>query len=231
MVPLKTAIRELNAGHVELMSRYGDFCTTEGELVTYLKRLERFEALSMDPEELQKVLPGQVPENFEKGQFAAIPWEGQVLSALAMARKLAAAVSPAYSPALIRVEKQSEHPDDWYLWTVVAVKDGGTYTVWTMNLSTGSLCHGHYDIPDWHAAYNIMDDKRGHREPDVEHETPSESPCMYPDAIVGMDAFDNTDTHACPLGGDIENDCDGCAYTGDYHYDYEKRDCVPRSTD
>ena len=200
MVPLKTAIRELNAG---------------------------FEALGLDPDDLQKLLPGPVPERFEKGPFTALPWEAQVMSALSMARKLAAAVSPAYSPALIRVEKQSEHPDDWYLWTVLAVKNDGTYTVWTMNLSTGGLCHGHYDIQNWLDAYYVMDNKRGHREP----EPPKEDQTMYPDAIVGMNVYNGTDGHDCPPGGDISNDCDGCAYSGDYHYDYETRDCVPRSHD
>ena len=231
MVPLKTAIRELNAGHVELMSRYGDFCTTEGELVTYLKRLERFEALGMDPDDLQKLMPGPVPEKFEKEAFTALPWEAQVMSALAMAKKLVSAISPAYVPAAVRVEKQSEHPDDWYLWTVLAGKTDGTYTVWTMNLSTGGLCHGHYDIQRWLDAYYIMDNKRGHREPDENAKPAQEDQSMYPDALVGMDAFDGTDGHDCPLGGDITDDCADCAYAGDYHYDYEKRDCVPRGHD
>ena len=37
--------------------------------------------------------------------------------------------------------------------------------------------------------------------------------------------------HACPLGGDIANDCDGCAYTIDYHYDRDSGQCVSRGCD
>lgn len=55
-----------------------------------------------------------------------------------------------------------------------------------------------------------------------------EEECMYPNALVGMNAYHGTAAHECPLGGDIENDCADCAYAGDYHYDYEKRDCVLR---
>ncbi len=166
MVPLKTAIRELNAGHVGLMSRYGDFCTTEGELVTYLKRLERFEALGMEPEDLKKLIVGPVPDKFEKEAFSALPWETQVRMALAAARKMVAAVSPIYDLDSIHVEKQSEHPDDWYLWTVLARSTRGKYAVWSMNLSTGGLFYGHYDITDWRRAYSVMDDKRGHQDDD-----------------------------------------------------------------
>ena len=32
----------------------------------------------------------------------------------------------------------------------------------------------------------------------------------------------------CPYGGDIANDCEGCIYSGDYHYDYEQEDCIKR---
>lgn len=32
----------------------------------------------------------------------------------------------------------------------------------------------------------------------------------------------------CPLGGDTDNDCDGCIYSGDYHFDKETGCCVAR---
>ena len=32
----------------------------------------------------------------------------------------------------------------------------------------------------------------------------------------------------CPLGGDEANDCDGCAYSGDYHFDAELKECARR---
>ena len=32
----------------------------------------------------------------------------------------------------------------------------------------------------------------------------------------------------CPLGGDPRNDCEGCAYSGDYRYDPTSGECVVR---
>lgn len=34
--------------------------------------------------------------------------------------------------------------------------------------------------------------------------------------------------HKCPFDGDITNDCADCAYSGDYHYDYQLEDCILR---
>ena len=34
----------------------------------------------------------------------------------------------------------------------------------------------------------------------------------------------------CDLGGDISNDCEGCVYSGDYHYDTKTGECVKRET-
>ena len=33
----------------------------------------------------------------------------------------------------------------------------------------------------------------------------------------------------CPFGGDVADDCDGCAYSGDYRYDPVKKACVERT--
>lgn len=35
----------------------------------------------------------------------------------------------------------------------------------------------------------------------------------------------------CPCGGDIDNDCAGCAYSGNYHYDPKSGACVARPED
>ena len=37
--------------------------------------------------------------------------------------------------------------------------------------------------------------------------------------------------HECPLGGDINNNCDGCFYSGEYYYDYDIEDCIRRPKD
>jgi hypothetical protein len=34
--------------------------------------------------------------------------------------------------------------------------------------------------------------------------------------------------YECPLGGDTSNDCDGCAYSGDYHFDVKTGECIER---
>ena len=35
-------------------------------------------------------------------------------------------------------------------------------------------------------------------------------------------------SHICPLGGDIRNNCADCIYSIDFYYDYEERDCLRR---
>lgn len=51
----------------------------------------------------------------------------------------------------VYVEKQSFHPDDWYLWSVAACQiqeDGAArvWSCWTLNLTTGSMNGGHYGL-------------------------------------------------------------------------------------
>ncbi len=53
MVSLKTAMEELNNGVIEFTYPQGGGCTTEGEVVTYLKRLEEFEEIGLEPEEIK----------------------------------------------------------------------------------------------------------------------------------------------------------------------------------
>lgn len=66
---------------------------------------------------------------------------------------------PQYDPDSIYIERQSFHPDDWYLYTVIAKKrpveplvtpalsqPEDTYAIWTVNLTSMDLCHGHYDL-------------------------------------------------------------------------------------
>lgn len=33
----------------------------------------------------------------------------------------------------------------------------------------------------------------------------------------------------CPLGGDVKDDCAGCIYSGEYHYDKKTGECVKRT--
>ncbi|MCL2189051.1 MAG: hypothetical protein FWB87_09845 [Defluviitaleaceae bacterium] len=48
-------------------------------------------------------------------------------------------------------------------------------------------------------------------------------------AIQTKQQFDEINEGPCPLGGDIENDCDGCTYSGDYYY--KDGECVLRDED
>lgn len=57
MVDLKIAINELNTGKLEFKANESDaVCTTEGEIVILLKRLQEFEALGFEPDELEDIL-------------------------------------------------------------------------------------------------------------------------------------------------------------------------------
>ncbi len=36
------------------------------------------------------------------------------------------------------------------------------------------------------------------------------------------------DEDGCPMGGDERNNCEGCVYSSDYHFNKETKECVPR---
>ena len=48
--------------------------------------------------------------------------------------------------------------------------------------------------------------------------------------IFVLESMDNQDFEsACPLGGDIANDCTDCIYAGDYQFERETGQCIRRS--
>lgn len=58
---------------------------------------------------------------------------------------------------LIDVFRKSQHPDDDYLYMVIAKHDNGTWAVWTCwNDKTKTLNNGHYTIEDIMDAYEIL---------------------------------------------------------------------------
>lgn len=60
---------------------------------------------------------------------------------------------------LLDIRRQSNHPEDHYLYMVKAKKDDGTYTVWTCwNQSTKSLNCGHYDLQSEEDCEKVMDE-------------------------------------------------------------------------
>lgn len=112
-------------------------------------------------------MPGKETETrqkmpfIEQGTFAPMDYLKQVAVARKMAQALVKQVGSDYDPSSCYVEKQSFHPDDWYLWTVaVRSASAGTWTVWTLNLSTCSLQIGRYCLSP-RDAISAMNSKRG----------------------------------------------------------------------
>lgn len=59
---------------------------------------------------------------------------------------------------VLKVKKQSYHPDDSHIYMVSAQKDDGTYAVWTCwNDSTKSLNYGHYGLKSEEDCEKVMD--------------------------------------------------------------------------
>lgn len=46
--------------------------------------------------------------------------------------------------------------------------------------------------------------------------------------LTEIDEFPNFNAPKCPLGGDTINDCEGCIYSEDYHFNKETGDCEVR---
>ncbi|MCM1296333.1 MAG: hypothetical protein NC311_12410, partial [Muribaculaceae bacterium] len=83
---------------------------------------------------------------YEKDEFLAMSRGEQLLAAHKAAQRMMAAVGP-YDPLSAIVERQSVHPDDWYLWTAAGYNEAAkAWSVWTMNLSLGGLQGGVYGI-------------------------------------------------------------------------------------
>ena len=62
---------------------------------------------------------------------------------------------PAYEP--LSIYRKSNHPDDNYLYSVLAAGKNGTYACWTSwNESTHSLNHGHTDLATKDDAMSIL---------------------------------------------------------------------------
>lgn len=60
---------------------------------------------------------------------------------------------------VLKIRRQSYHPDDNYLYMVSAKKDDGTYAVWTLwNQSTKCLNCGHYGLQTEADCEKVMDE-------------------------------------------------------------------------
>jgi len=45
---------------------------------------------------------------------------------------------------------------------------------------------------------------------------------------IGLHGEVITDVHNCSHGGDVTNDCLGCVYSGEFHFDADTGECVRR---
>lgn len=107
-----------------------------------------FEEIKPEILKYQAMLP-PVIELLKKEDVIKMSRAEQEAYALKCAKYYAAYVTP-YDHSTVRVERQSEHEYDWYLYSAVAKTYPGykndTYAVWTLNLSLGGLHNGHYDL-------------------------------------------------------------------------------------
>lgn len=90
----------------------------------------------------------RAPETLARAEWDALRPEFREPLVLAMALRETGHIRT-YLPETVYVEKQSFHPDDWYLWSVAACRDEGASRVWdcwTLNLTTGAMNGGHYGL-------------------------------------------------------------------------------------
>lgn len=91
----------------------------------------------------------RAPERFTEEEWRALHPQFMYPAALAIALRETSRIRSAYLPETVYVEKQSFHPDDWYLWSVAACRDsdqGRVWDCWTLNLTTGGMNGGHYGL-------------------------------------------------------------------------------------
>lgn len=127
----------------------------EQELQDLRNTSDKFVASEIDYDEMNGILKlweDKLPINpctLSKKEFLQLSRQEQDAYALKCAQYYVSFVTP-YNYATTRVERQSEHINDWYMYSVVAQsyknKKNNTWAVWSMNLSTGGMCYGHYDL-------------------------------------------------------------------------------------
>ena len=107
-----------------------------------------FETIKPEILRFQAMLPPPI-DLLKKNYVIAMSRDEQEAYALKCARYYTAFVTP-YDHNTVRIERQSEHEGDWYLYSAVAKTYPGhkndTYAVWTLNLSLGGLHNGYYDL-------------------------------------------------------------------------------------
>lgn len=101
-------------------------------------------------------------DRFTQAEWEALMPQFRAPAVLAIALRATGAIR-SYLKETVYVEKQSFHPDDWYLWSVAACREEGAGRVWdcwTLNLTTGSMNGGHYGLGT-ESLRNVLAAKKG----------------------------------------------------------------------
>lgn len=104
-----------------------------------------------------------VPDRFTREGWDRLNGKLREPAVMAMALREIRKIGP-YLPETVYVEKQSFHPADWYLWSAAACRDDGgrpgSWSAWTLNLSTGAMNGGHYCM-DTEQLRGVLAGKKG----------------------------------------------------------------------
>ena len=136
-------------------NHYGEWTAENKKKLDWLDRLIQAARAGMGA---ARPAPGELTE----AAWYTMRPEFRQPAVLAMAMRETGRIR-AYLPETVYVEKQSHHPDDWYLWSVAACREEGTGRVWdcwTLNLTTGGMSGGRYGL-NCEGLRNALASKKG----------------------------------------------------------------------
>ena len=124
-------------------NHYEQWSEENAKKIAYADRVAELAVIARDP------VPMKVPDRIELEEWAAMEPAFRTAAVMAMAARETARIR-AYLDGTLYAEKQSFHPDDWYLWSVAACRETPegehVWDCWTLNLTTGSMNGGHYGL-------------------------------------------------------------------------------------
>lgn len=155
-------------------NHYEQWSAENAAKIAYVRRLLEMAGTAGKP---------RAPERFAQEEWDALRPEFRHPAVLAMAARAVENVRQGYLPETVYVEKQSFHPEDWYLWSVAACREygnGRAWDCWTLNLTTGGMNGGHYGL-SLEGLRNALAAKKGARlcrpndcpKPDEDEEEPT----------------------------------------------------------
>lgn len=145
---LAKRLRAYQAEHLDAKvkdrsNHYEQWSEENAKKIAYADRVAELAVIARAPE------PMKVPARLSQDDWDAMGPAFRHAAVMAMAARETARIRQ-YLDSTLYAEKQSFHPDDWYLWSVAACRalaDGGyAWDCWTLNLTTGGLNGGHYGL-------------------------------------------------------------------------------------